>query len=252
MFEKAMFEEGRDNNRDNNVDNVDNNVIVNIAVEAGYPPYLMARIIVEALTGHKGKRLTDAMKDPSLHLSSPPHGSPFLASSVLKAVNSDPLCGPRHDLYRRHVGISFEHLLARQLDRLNVPFVTEDHLRSLGTSKTPDILLSSPVAFFADGRYRPVCWIDSKALFGDATTHRTEVVAQATGYVHRFGPGMLLYWFGHEPKEALWSGVPGAESGEMKDIVVVDRLPEGKVFPNGRGELRSAKGGGKEGLVISL
>jgi len=34
-------------------------------------------------------------------------------------------------------------------------------------------------------------------------THNRSVVPQAESYVHRFGPGMVLYWFGHAPSERL-------------------------------------------------
>lgn len=39
----------------------------------------------------------------------------------------------------------------------------------------------------------------NKALFGDAHTHKDSTVPQAESYIHRFGPGLLLYWFGHAP-----------------------------------------------------
>mmetsp|Transcript_12077 Transcript_12077/g.18534 ORF Transcript_12077/g.18534 Transcript_12077/m.18534 type:complete len:87 (-) Transcript_12077:124-384(-) len=39
-----------------------------------------------------------------------------------------------------------------------------------------------------------------QALFGDARTHKDSVLSQAESYIHRFGPGMVLYWFGHAPQ----------------------------------------------------
>ena len=42
-----------------------------------------------------------------------------------------------------------------------------------------------------------------QALFGDVTTHQTSVLPQAESYVHRFGPGLVLYWFGHAPRDRL-------------------------------------------------
>ena len=40
-----------------------------------------------------------------------------------------------------------------------------------------------------------VCWIDSKAMYGDPVTHRSNI-DQARSYVNRYGPGVVLYWFG--------------------------------------------------------
>jgi len=111
------------------------------------------------------------------------------------------------------------------------PFV-HTCIRASGASKTPDILLASPIGVFVDNAWRSVCWIDSKALFGDENTHRNDVVEQAQGYVHRYGPGMILYWFGHAPTEMLWEGTLGG-----KDIVVVSSMPNTRMFPNGRREL---------------
>ena len=32
-------------------------------------------------------------------------------------------------------------------------------------------------------------------MFGDPHTHEKETMAQLQGYVHRYGPGMVIYWF---------------------------------------------------------
>ena len=69
-----------------------------------------------------------------------------------------------------------EHVLLI-LHRAGIPFETEEQLRERGTSKTPDVLLSTPVAVQVkrpagsttstqtaddDDGWRIVCWIDSK------------------------------------------------------------------------------------------
>ena len=103
-----------------------------------------------------------------------------------------------------------------------IDFETEEDLREAGTARTPDILLSSPIAIStsssspvmttteyaesdssAPSDWKIICWIDSKALFGDVHTHNTSVLPQAESYVHRFGPGLILYWFGHAPLDRL-------------------------------------------------
>jgi len=66
-----------------------------------------------------------------------------------------------------------------------------------------------------------VRWIDSKAMFGDAQTWASEHLPQLEGYVHRFGPGLVLYWFGFERD--------GLDSCE--DIGVCSELPGEFLFP---------------------
>lgn len=64
-----------------------------------------------------------------------------------------------------------------------------------------------------------------QALFGDIDTHRT-VLLQAKSYVHRFGPGMILYWFGHAPLSKL-------ENADGDLVIVGWRLPDTILWPTG-------------------
>ena len=143
---------------------------------------------------------------------------------------------------------------------IGIPFETETDLRGRGTSRTPDILLSCPMGVLvpkADGtgkEWKIICWIDSKvrthgkriprlhslhllslidtsldycqAMFGDVSTHQTSVLPQAEAYVHRYGPGMVLYWFGHAPIERL-----GNSQGDI--AIVSYELPESFKWPTG-------------------
>jgi len=86
-------------------------------------------------------------------------------------------------------------VLYRKLKAKTIPFQTEDELRNLGLSKTPDIKLQVPLGVEGpDGEARVIFWIDSKAMFGNALSHEKNV-GQLQGYVNRFGPGMVIYWF---------------------------------------------------------
>jgi len=71
-----------------------------------------------------------------------------------------------------------------------------------------------------------------QAMFGDVTSHQTSVLPQAEAYVHRYGPGMVLYWFGHAPLERLLNA--------QGDICIVSydlpkrfKWPTGEIFGRG-------------------
>jgi len=65
-----------------------------------------------------------------------------------------------------------------------------------------------------------------KALFGDVDTHNNIVLPQVETYVHRFGPGLVLYWFGHAPLSRLGDG--------RGDVVIAGGgLPDEFLLPTG-------------------
>lgn len=264
--------------------------IVDVARGINYPPYMVARVVVENVTSlaeqNVRKAVTEAMRNPKGILGSSDvlcpeyrcsestgvlrscglHGSPVrvcpfsgrankessisqsrLSLEVIDAIASDPLYGPRHDRDRHSVGLEYEIILEQALLSMNIPFETEAQLRIKGTARTPDILLSCPVGVRIRRRWpkqstvngnlaaaedsdeyewKVVCWIDSKALFGDVQTHNSSVLPQAETYVHRFGPGIVLYWFGHAPLEHLGDG-----HGSV--VVMGWNLPDSFILPTG-------------------
>jgi Protein of unknown function TPD sequence-motif len=68
-----------------------------------------------------------------------------------------------------------------------------------------------------------------QAMFGDVYTHQASVLPQAEAFVHRFGPGLILYWFGHAPPERLAdaSGDVFISSWELPNRFM---LPTGEVL----------------------
>lgn len=173
-----------------------------------------------------------------------------LSLEVREAVDSDPIYGPRSDKERHNIGIEYELLLEYTLKNMGIPFETEEQLRKRGTAKTPDVLLSCPIGLKVRKKKPPhpiqqspsripgnfekedeyewkiICWIDSKALFGDVDTHTNSVLPQVETYVHRFGPGLVLYWFGHAPLSRL-----GDSHGDV--VVVGGDLPDLFLMPTG-------------------
>jgi hypothetical protein len=114
-----------------------------------------------------------------------------------EAVEADLDCGPVADHIRHSIGIEYEYLLQEKLRDRDIAFLSEEELRQRDKlGKTPDAKLCAPIGVQgADGRWHEVNWIDSKAQFGDPDTHK-ENLDQLWGYHNRFGPGMVVYWFG--------------------------------------------------------
>lgn len=200
--------------------------IIELACDLHYSPYLLARMIVDIVAKIPGKNqkssLSEIMKGSSNWLSPEKvivnipgfskeevNSDIFLnkfSSQIDKAILMDPLSGPQLEAKRRSLGLSYERKLETLLNRLGLPYESEEELRLRGTAKTPDILLKCPVGMKVNEHldsWRVVCWIDSKAMFGDVRTHNEKVISQAEGYLHRFGPGLVLYWFGHAPPNLL-------------------------------------------------
>lgn len=86
-------------------------------------------------------------------------------------------------------------------------------MRSRGYDKTPDFKLEVPIA--VNGFV--INWIESKARFGNTEIHQKYIKEQFLSYWNRFGPGLVIYWFGfldtlNEPSE--------------KRFIIMDHFPE--------------------------
>jgi hypothetical protein len=70
-----------------------------------------------------------------------------------------------------------------------------------------------------------VHWIDSKASFGDARTHSSQLEAQYRTYTNRYGPGLVVYWYGflagmeNDAEVLLLEAFPGQD-----DLLQLPRL----------------------------
>jgi CDAN1-interacting nuclease 1 len=121
-------------------------------------------------------------------------------------------------------GLEHEARLYECLQAAGIAFWSEEQLRARGMFKTPDALLQVPICVRAAraGRSGPgwavVHWIDSKASFGDDRTHGQQLEGQYRTYTNRYGPGLVIYWFGflsdldNDADVALTDAFPGPGS----------------------------------------
>uniref|UniRef100_A0A1A8JY24 CDAN1-interacting nuclease 1 n=1 Tax=Nothobranchius kuhntae TaxID=321403 RepID=A0A1A8JY24_NOTKU len=130
--------------------------------------------------------LNSMLKEPSLI------PDQILANNIYQCTINDCCYGPLVDCIKHAIGQEHEVLLRDKLKEQNLSFLDENQLRTMGYDKTPDIILEVPVA--VEGHI--VHWIESKASFGDDHSHRTYLNEQFWSYWNRFGPGLVIYWYG--------------------------------------------------------
>lgn len=171
----------------------DHESIVSIAKSIRFSAYMLARMLLEYHFQCSKKRLSEMVKHPREYIT-----DRRLRHEVMECIEVDTDCSPYIDRIKHCVGLEYEYILHQSLRNHQLSFESEDSLRQRGLSKTPDALLTIPFGVYdAQGTFHIVNWIDSKAMFGDQETHEGDNVAQLQGYVHRFGPGMVIYWFGY-------------------------------------------------------
>ncbi|XP_076021614.1 CDAN1-interacting nuclease 1 isoform X2 [Genypterus blacodes] len=167
-------------------------ILLELANEVDLSPSLMARIILDRFLqdldgGASSKTVLNSMlKEPPLI------PDQILASNIYQCTINDCCYGPLVDCIKHAIGHEHEVLLRDKLEERSLSFLDENQLRTMGYDKTPDIILEVPVA--VEGHI--VHWIESKASFGDDHSHRTYLNEQFWSYWNRFGPGLVIYWYG--------------------------------------------------------
>ncbi|XP_064004055.1 CDAN1-interacting nuclease 1 isoform X4 [Pogoniulus pusillus] len=158
-------------------------VLLELANEVDFAPSLMARIVLERFLQEKdqaipSKTLINSMlRDPSQI----PDG--VLANQVYQCTVNDCCYGPLVDCIKHAIGHEHEVLLREMLLERNLSFIAEDQLRAKGYDKTPDFILEVPVA--VEGHI--IHWIESKASFGDESSHQAYLQDQFWSYWNRRG-----------------------------------------------------------------
>ncbi|KAL4519689.1 hypothetical protein Ndes2437A_g07867 [Nannochloris sp. 'desiccata'] len=85
---------------------------------------------------------------------------------------------------------------------------------------------------------RIICWIDSKATFGDEGQHASYRELQYEKYSNRYGPGMVIYWHGYL-----------ADLQKLEEnVLLVDKFPQsGEIATLPQLPLDATEGGGGGG-----
>lgn len=147
-----------------------------MAIRENFSPVCLCRILLSVEFEGKPKPVTNEMiKNPHLI------PDPFLALNVLNCVFNDKSDGPIIDLKRQTIGEDYEVRLKKMASDAGLIFHDEVHLRLKGYDKTPDLKLAVPCMY--NGKV--INWIESKASFGDMTSHRQYVNVQLSSYENR-------------------------------------------------------------------
>jgi hypothetical protein len=128
-----------------------------------------------------------------------------MAGEIARVVGSDYMDSPWSLEIYRELGREGERLLKEWLEEKGLEFRTEVDQKGGAGVPTPDFLFSSPKVF--DGR-KDICWIESKAFFGDYQHVRRHYRYQVSRYEKAYGNGMIIYWYGVS-REAREQGPAG-------------------------------------------
>jgi hypothetical protein len=193
------------------------------------PPVIMARLVLRGYLSNtrpdaqpdgadqgSATKVSGLLRNPTLI------SDPQLRMEVERALRNDTEHGPDADLCRQRLGEEGEEGVRRWLHKQGVPFLEERQARQQGVPKTPDFRLLFPTAVkysnwestsddvhhhdpkdelsghdYGDGddSWITICWIESKATFGDPMTDAKYQAEQFVPYWTRFGPGLVIYWF---------------------------------------------------------
>lgn len=167
--------------------------LLSVAHRNGIAPCMLARLVLVAECGTADKREVSALLKNVAAIE-----MERLRDEVRQCIAEDRVYSPLVERLKEHVGTEWEHHLARRLDMDRLMFKTEDEMRAEGFAKTPDVFFQLPhLVTLASGEQVVALWIDSKASFGGRDALLQGLREQLTSYRMRFGPGVVVFWFGH-------------------------------------------------------
>lgn len=177
--------------------------ILELAEIENFSPMLMAQIILVAMDVSK-KKTKKISKNPEMV------EDERLEREIRIAMSVDHLYSPEAHEKQRKRGEEGERKLFVWLDANSIRYIKEEEMPRKEGMKTPDVLLESPIKI---GEWE-ICWIDSKASFGDPEEIKRAYRKQFRHYIKLFGPGAVIYWYGF------------VKTDFPRDLLVLDSLPE--------------------------
>lgn len=179
-----------------------------IAERFDFPPILVAMMIFHE-DGTNKKTFWNYVRDPDLL------DCKEAADELREASKKDIVYSLEGNEKGRERGEWGEGLLWKWLDDQNIEYKTESEERSEDAypgTKTPDCLLAEPMDYCGT----KICWIESKASFGDVQEFRYNCKKQLVPYTGIFGPGLVVYWTGY------LDGLECPEGIRVEDINILD------------------------------
>ena len=185
--------------------------MMELAEKWKFPPVMTARFLFLE-DGASRTEFMGYLNDPDLL-------RPEVAAELKEAIACDPVYSPKGTEEQAERGRWGEGLLQKWLSDQGIGFRTESDLRGK-YEKTPDALLDEPMMF--EGK--KICWVESKASFGDNTEFKYNSRKQLIPYTRIFGPGIVVYWVGKLDNLECPEGV------YVQDISILgkrlERIPE--------------------------
>lgn len=152
-------------------------ILVKLAIRENFSPVSICRILFSIeFEGTPKSVINEMIRNPHLI------PDPLLGANVLNCIHNDKFDGPLTDLKRQAIGEDYEVRLKKLASDAGLEFHDEVHLRRYGYDKTPDLKLAVPCMY----RGKIINWIESKASFGDMSSHRHYVNDQLASYGNRY------------------------------------------------------------------
>ena len=159
--------------------------LAQLARNERFPPVLLSLILMRE-HGLTSKEFWRYVRDPAAAKEK------RLQREIYDVVREDIIYSPAGMEVQYQRGKKGEARLQEWLEDNGIGYRTEDEIKD-EYEKTPDALLDEPQKM--DGQ--DIYWIESKANFGDNVEIRRNNKKQLIPYTQLFGPGIVVYWFGH-------------------------------------------------------